>query len=73
MPLLEHRPPWLGGPDSRLLSPDEVATLLGVPRRRVFRLPLQQLRFGPRVIRFRPRDVRELIATGGAAKPKSPN
>jgi predicted DNA-binding transcriptional regulator AlpA len=43
----------------RLLRPEEAAELLGVTRRRMLRLPVEQVRLGQRTIRYRLRDVCE--------------
>jgi excisionase family DNA binding protein len=44
-----------------LFKPKEVAMLLGVSVRQVLRLPIPQVRFGPRTIRYRKEDVDAFI------------
>lgn len=45
----------------RLLTPDEVAELLGVSVRKVLMLPIKQVRLGPRIVRYRLKDVYEFL------------
>lgn len=39
-----------------LLSPSDVGRLLGISRRQVLRLPIRQVRLGPKTIRYRKED-----------------
>jgi len=39
-----------------LLSPSDIGRLLGISRRQVLRLPIKQVRLGPKTIRFRKED-----------------
>ncbi len=45
----------------RLLTAEEVAELMGISVRTVLMLPIKQIRIGPRIIRFRLRDVYEFL------------
>ena len=44
-----------------LLTANEVAELLNVSTRKVLMLPIKQVRVGPRLIRFRLKDVYEYM------------
>ena len=45
----------------KLLTTEDVADLLGVSTRSVLMLPIRQLKIGPRLIRFRLRDVYQYL------------
>lgn len=59
----DHRPDYVGdGWDpERLLTAEEVAELLRVPKKSVYDLSIPRVRIGKRRIRWRPADVREFI------------
>jgi hypothetical protein len=44
-----------------LLSPKQVAILLGISSRQVLRLPIPQIRLGPKTIRYRKEDVNAFV------------
>jgi hypothetical protein len=45
----------------RLLTPLEVAELMGISVRKLAMLPIKQIRIGPRTIRYRLQDVYEFL------------
>ena len=51
--------------DEEVLTPDQVAELLGFegkhPAKMVYRLPLAQIRISPRVVRYLKSDVMEFL------------
>lgn len=44
-----------------LLTPDEVAEILRIPKDRVYKLPIKRVVISPRCTRFRPAEVRRFI------------
>jgi hypothetical protein len=46
---------------SPLLSAEQVGEILGVDKRRVLRMDIKQVRFGPRTLRYRLKDVQAFI------------
>jgi hypothetical protein len=48
-------------PVEMLMSAEEVAELMAVSTRTVLMLPIKQIRIGPRLIRFRLRDVYQFL------------
>lgn len=62
-PAEEIRPDYVGdGYDPEpLLTADEVAEILQVPRKSVYDLSIPRVRIGERRVRWRPADVREFI------------
>lgn len=59
----EHRPDLVGdGWDPEpLMTADEVAEVLQVPKKSVYELAIPRVRIGKRRVRWRPADVREFI------------
>ena len=53
-PLVEH-------PLEPLLRASEVASILKIPLKSVYDLPVPKVRLGPGRVRFRPRDLEEYI------------
>jgi len=51
-----------GFDDEPLLTAQDVGTLLKVPRKSVYELPIPQVRLGPRRLRWRPADVHAFIS-----------
>jgi len=49
--------------DSSLLTYKEVADRLSIPEKRVYELPIPQVRLGPATIRWRPADLENFIDT----------
>lgn len=62
-PLEEVRPDYVGdGYDPEpLLTAEEVAEVLRVPRDAVYEMEIPRVRIGKRRVRWRPADVREFI------------
>jgi predicted DNA-binding transcriptional regulator AlpA len=50
-----------GYDEERLLNAKEVGRMLGISHKRVYTLPIPQVRISQRCIRYRPRSVEEYI------------
>lgn len=69
-----HTPPISPSPAGRLLTADDVAEVLGVPRAFVYALSrrgeLPTVRVGDRYVRYRAQTVQEWIAGQESTRPK---
>ncbi len=52
-----------------LLSPREVAAILGLGRRQVLKVPISQIRLSARTVRYRKEDVGDYIDRVRTARP----